>query len=373
MNLPRMGLAMLLVLLGLSYSSVHSAAVVGSGSMILMEPELPIKKCRYSRPYNRLQAACKDLKLNEIPQNLQSSIEILNVGENRIRELNNDTLARYTSLRYLYLADNFVQQVADQAFAPTYYLEALDLSKNGLLELPRSLFQLPFLRNLYLNDNQLTDATFNVTGVRSALSWLFLSGNKLTRLPRLHPLPTLATLNVSHNFISRVTVDEIAPMCSLTSLVLTGNPLKFDENTCDCYVFKKWILQMTNIKVEFKVDDGSGRMRDDFQCPKSQEERCQNVQFAERWLEKHEECESRKRERMDMQKARATWIWIGSFVGIFMACIAVALCCMHKRQRGKRQRLKEQQLNNPANSANTETLLKEEKQQHEDKLNHDLP
>lgn len=49
---------------------------VGAGSVILMDPELPLKKCRYLRSYDLFQAQCKDLKLNDIPTNLQSGIEV---------------------------------------------------------------------------------------------------------------------------------------------------------------------------------------------------------------------------------------------------------------------------------------------------------
>ena len=56
-------------------ASRHALAL-GSGSMLLLDQELPIKKCRYSKSYNMLQANCADLKLDDIPDNLQSGIEV---------------------------------------------------------------------------------------------------------------------------------------------------------------------------------------------------------------------------------------------------------------------------------------------------------
>ena len=168
-------------------------------------------------------------------------LQVLDARENRIRELRNDTLSPYTSLKYLYLLDNFVQFIAENAFEPTYYLEVLDLSKNGLLELPRSLFQLTALRNLYLNDNKLKDSVFNISGIRSPLAWLHLSNNRLTQLPRLSPLATLTILNVSHNEIQRISTEDIAPLCSLQVLDLRGNPIVFDQSNCECYEFQQWI------------------------------------------------------------------------------------------------------------------------------------
>jgi Leucine-rich repeat (LRR) protein len=174
--------------------------------------------------------------------------KVLDARENRIRELRNDTLSKYTSLRYLYLQDNFVQTIAEHAFVPTYYLEVLDLSKNGLLELPKSLFQLQSLRNLYLSDNQLTDTVFDIAGIRSPLQWLYLANNKLSRFPKLNPLTSLTLLNVSHNLISHVTIEDVASLCSLQMLDITGNPIKFDQKSCTCYELKEWI-NFRSIKV----------------------------------------------------------------------------------------------------------------------------
>lgn len=47
-----------------------------AGSSILMESDLPTKKCRYLTSYDLFHALCKDLKLNDVPKNLQSSIEV---------------------------------------------------------------------------------------------------------------------------------------------------------------------------------------------------------------------------------------------------------------------------------------------------------
>ncbi|XP_011496368.1 PREDICTED: amphoterin-induced protein 3 [Ceratosolen solmsi marchali] len=319
-------------------------AGVVAGSMILMDPELPLKKCRYIRSYDLLQAQCKDLKLNDVPNNLQTGIEVLDARENRIRELRNDTLSRYMSLRYLYLQDNFVQTIAEHAFGPTYYLEVLDLSKNGLLELPKSLYQLQSLRNLYLSDNQLTDAVFDVSGIRSPLQWLYLANNKLTRLPKLSPLTTLTLLNVSHNSINHITTEDIASLCSLQIFDITGNPIRFDQNNCECYELREWI-SFRGIKLKLPLD-----------CPPAVRERCSIVEFSNRTMSLYSTCLANVRNRVEARKARSTWIWIASCIGVFISCIFVALCCMHKRNRNKRQRLKEQEVL-ASNNANTEQLL----------------
>ncbi|OXU22094.1 hypothetical protein TSAR_003230 [Trichomalopsis sarcophagae] len=337
-----------LLLLLLVGGQVSSA---GAGSMILMEPEVPLKKCRYSRAYGMFQAQCRDLKLNDVPANLQSSIEILDASENRIRELRNDTLSRYSSLKFLYIQDNFVQQVAEGAFQPTYYLEVLNLSDNGLFELPRSLFQLQSLRNLYVNSNKLGDSSFNVSGVRSPLNWLHASNNQLTRLPRLAPLAMLTKLNVSHNHISRLSSEDIAPLCSLQLLDLTGNPLKFSENNCECHEFNKWIKKRSIQLIP----------KPQLECPSSMRDRCSLIEFSNRTMSLYSGCLTNLRDKAEAQKARSTWIWIASCIGAFVSCICLAFCCLQKRNRNKRQRLKEQEIH-AANNANTEQLLNKDKE-----------
>ena len=77
-------------------------------------------------------------------------------------------------------------------------------------------------------------------------------------------------------------------------------------------------------------------------------------------------CVTNLRDRAEARQARSTWIWIASCIGAFVGCIFIALCCMHKRNRNKRQRLKEQEIHaSSANNANTETLLNKEVNNHE--------
>lgn len=90
------------------------------------------------------------------------SFIVLDATVNRLRELTNESLTPYKSLAYIYLGDNFIQNIEEGAFANQHYLQVLDLTQNGCDNLPKSLFQLPYLRTLYLGHNKLADAVFKV-------------------------------------------------------------------------------------------------------------------------------------------------------------------------------------------------------------------
>ncbi|XP_014208037.1 insulin-like growth factor-binding protein complex acid labile subunit [Copidosoma floridanum] len=330
--------------LNLNSNIISEIPIDNLASMCSLE-KLSVSSLYYSKEDEKCE--CEKLKKSAH----EWGIKVLDAKENRIRELRNDSLSKYTNLRYLYLQDNFVQQVADRAFEPTYYLEVLDLSKNGIFKLPSTIFQLQYLRNLYLNHNKLKDEVFNVDGVKSPLQWLHLADNLLTQLPQLKSMVTVTLLNVSYNDIAKITADDVAPLCSLQLLDLTGNPVRFNATSCECHEFKEW-CKFRKITLKSNID-----------CPAGMEKYCvynSPRDFPNRTLSLHNNCLLSLRDRAEAQKARSAWIWIASCIIAFMFCIFVALCCMHKRDRGKRRQLLKEQQIHAANNANTEQLLNKE-------------
>lgn len=330
------------LMLGFVVATVPDVMVLGSsGSTLVMEQEIPYKKCRYSRAYSMLQIQCSNIGLSEIPPDLKTDIQILDISVNRLRELTNESLAAYKSLTYIYMGDNFIQNIQEAAFANQHYLEVLDLSTNGCEELPKSLFQLPYLRKLYVSHNRLTDATLKLE-VRSPLNFLDLSKNKLSRIPEIGPLPTLANLNVSENLISAVTSEDLAQFCSLKVLDLSKNPIKFNGNTCECQAFNGWL-----------VERGIRSKPSSFNC--TQQPDCASFEYTNRTMELYGRCMSILQLRVETEKARKTWILVACCVSGFIICIFVWLFCIHKRNKRRRRKLKEQQ-QLAANNANTELL-----------------
>lgn len=269
---------------------------------------------------------------------------MLDASLNRVRELTNNDLTPYKSLAYIYLRDNFIQNIEEAAFANQLYLEVLDLAKNGLDNLPASLFQLPYLRTLYLNRNKLPDSIFNVE-VTSPLKMLHLTKNRFTRIPNLGAQPTIIHLNMSDNFITSISAEDLAPFCSLKNLDLSKNNIRFNTGGCECQMFNAWVkLREIKIKPNF------------YNCTKSPTEDCANAQFSNRTYELYNECSSIIQEKVETEKARSTWILVVSCVSAFLLVIFVVLFCVHKRNRRRRREQQKEQQQLTANNANTELL-----------------
>lgn len=314
-----------------------------SGPTLVMDQDMPSRTCKYSRAYSMIQVRCYNLGLQWIPSNLRTEIQILDGAMNRVRVLTNDSLASYTSLEYLYLGDNFIQEIHEGAFDNLRYLKVLDLSTNGCDTLPKSLFQLPYLQKLYLSVNRLTDELFSRLEVKSPLTFLQLAMNKLTKIPQLGPVTSLIHLNVSENFITSVSPEDLAPFCSLKILDLSKNPIKFDSSNCECQTFNAW-LHARDIHT-----------RPVFNCTEELDKRCPKPEFSNRTLELYEQCTEVVRLHMETEKARNTWILIACCIGGFLLCLFVSLFCVHKKNKRRKKKLKEEQRLN-ANNANTELL-----------------
>ncbi|XP_011640912.1 slit homolog 3 protein [Pogonomyrmex barbatus] len=333
------------LLMGFVVATVPDGLVLGlPGPTQLAGWDTAAKRCRYTRSYSMLEASCSNLEWQSIPTNLKSDIQILDATVNRVRDLTNDSLTPYTSLAYIYLADNFISNIEEGAFAKQQYLEVLDLSKNGCDNLPKSLFQLPYLRTLYLAHNKLTDSVFK-TEVTSPIKLLQLTRNKFTKIPSIGFQPTLLTLNMSENQITSIDTEDLAPFCSLKVLDLSKNPIKFKAG-CECQTFNAWVkLRRIKIKSDFA------------NCTQSRtaSESCDDVQFSNRTYELYDECSGIIQQKVETEKARSIWILVVSCVSAFLFVIFVMLFCVHKRNRRRRRKQKEQQ-QLTANNANTELL-----------------
>jgi Leucine-rich repeat (LRR) protein len=110
------------------------------------------QKCSH---FKEMVVDCYGLELTAVPQNLRTDIELLQITQNRIRELHTDSFKRYRYLKYLYLDDNVIPDIENGTFAPLLGLEVIRLSCNGIDRVPYDLLQLPKMRKIYLDNNRL--------------------------------------------------------------------------------------------------------------------------------------------------------------------------------------------------------------------------
>ncbi|XP_029163254.1 biglycan-like [Nylanderia fulva] len=332
-------------------ATVPDVLVLGSSGIMFPEsigfPKPPTAKCFYNKARVVLVARCSDLKLKEIPLNLKTDIQVLDFTNNGVPTLENDSLYPYKKLAYIYLARNFIRKIDEAAFANQHYLEVLELATNRFRTLPKSLFQMPYLRTLYLDDNLLTDSVFKMK-VTSPLRLLQLAKNELTMIPNIGVQPTLLDLNVSNNNITSISTEDLAPFCSLKELDLTGNNINFKADSCDCQTFNAWV-ELRKIKMK------SDNLYNCIDPPTTLHKDCTNVKFSNRTYELFNECSAMIQHKIKTEKARSVWIYVASSISVFLFVVFVALFCVHKRNRTQRKNQKEQQ-QQTANNDNTELL-----------------
>lgn len=186
-----------------------------------------------------------------------TSLDILDVSNNRIKVIAKSDLDNVPSLEQLIISGNGLKRIHQHAFSELDQLEHLDISNNKLTSFTEHhLRNSPRLEVLLMSDNpdlgslpvfkingleyntysvyrfecancglvELKSGTFNAM---PAIANLNLAGNKLTGLPKdlLSPLSSLRELDLSDNMIAFIPSDMLRGAVSMTKLNLAGNPL----------------------------------------------------------------------------------------------------------------------------------------------------
>ncbi|KAH8407562.1 hypothetical protein KR222_005740 [Zaprionus bogoriensis] len=215
------------------------------------------RRCSYGRIEKLMRIRCYDMNLKEVPQNLKTSVEVLDLSYNRIRKLKQGSFERYSDVKFLMLYENMILTVEPGTFAPLSALQVsaisvcvigrvqsrltrdrdrqeIDLSNNGLTTIPMELFQMPRLRNLYMDSNVLRDLHEELQQlekpIRAPLEYLNVANCELHDIPDLGILPNLWQLNASANPLDELSVDRLGNLCHLSVIDLTRTQMR----PCSC-------------------------------------------------------------------------------------------------------------------------------------------
>ncbi|XP_031839919.1 uncharacterized protein LOC116430232 isoform X2 [Nomia melanderi] len=157
-----------------------------------------------------------------------TSLELLNLGDNRLMELPSDVFHPLRQLQYLNLTDNRLPVIPRALFHGLESLEGVTLSRNRLSRLPYQTFApLKSLARLDLSCNLLVSLPDHSFRPNRRLQELNLSRNRLTKLPpRLFSgLAQLKSLDLASNEIETIPRGMFTDLSSLQRLNLAGNPI----------------------------------------------------------------------------------------------------------------------------------------------------
>lgn len=233
-----------------------------------------------------------------------------------------------------------INHIEDDTFVKLTSLEALDLSGNGLLEVPPEIFNLPLLRNLYIADNSFGDRGFETLQkipkpVKAPLKILSIANNRLYKMPDFGILPELYKLNISSNIMRDLTPQQFSPFCNIKEVDLNNTAMekcRCEEVTrflfkkrdayllssfyCDaissglrCWHITNWPLNWFLWLLECKFDV--------------------NVTFAE--TNDYHVCMNIRREVIEHKQAQITWGIIAVGVLAFLVFFIGCLYCLHRR------------------------------------------
>ncbi|XP_054635191.1 leucine-rich repeat neuronal protein 1 isoform X2 [Dunckerocampus dactyliophorus] len=191
--------------------------------------ECPVQCVCETRPWYTPQSVfqqavtvdCNELHFNNIPENISSDTQVLLLQSNNISSITRQ-LEHLTKLTELDLSQNHLTKVRGVG---AWSLVTLYLEENRIEELDdQSLKNLSRLEELYLNHNRISSITPGAfVGVANLLR-LHLNANRLVAIDSrwFQSLPSLEILMIGDNPILGLEDNNFLPLSYLHSLVLVG-------------------------------------------------------------------------------------------------------------------------------------------------------
>ncbi|XP_036752783.1 asporin [Manis pentadactyla] len=195
---------------------------------------------------------CSDLGLSSIPSNIPFDTQMVDLQNNKIKEIKENDFKGLTSLYALILNNNKLTKIHPKAFLTTKKLKRLYLSHNQLSEIPLNLPK--SLAELRIHDNKVKKIQKETFKGMNALHVLEMSANpldnngiepgafegmtvfhiriaeaKLTSIPKELP-STLLELHLDYNKISTVELEDFKRYKDLQRLGLGNNRIADVEN-----------------------------------------------------------------------------------------------------------------------------------------------
>ncbi|KAK2856136.1 hypothetical protein Q5P01_004871 [Channa striata] len=183
----------------------------------------------------KAEVICSEVPLTDFPsEGLPENTTILTIQFTNITSISEQHLNSVPLLQQLHLYRNRLQSLPSHLLRGVPFLHTLDLTENKLTELPVDVFSHAPLRSLVLKNNLIENADAEWLPENSSLTWLDLSGNRLTKVPAalLQNVPHLEILDLSNNHLERISRSSLDSLTKLQKLDLDNNKLDtLDEST----------------------------------------------------------------------------------------------------------------------------------------------
>lgn len=190
------------------------------------------------------QADCSNSQLENVPRNLSSEIQNLDLTGNELYEITRFAFqdVGLINLKKLVLKECKLLTIQRNGLSGLAIMIELDLSNNDLKSLHADTFRETVkIRWILLNDNHLEKLEDGLFNNLQFLQKVDLSNNRIFQigLKTFMNVPKLNILRLDSNKLEHLKIDTLSALTSLSNLDVHDNPWR-----CDCYLqpFRNWVI-----------------------------------------------------------------------------------------------------------------------------------
>lgn len=202
-------------------------------------------ECQCTWKDGKKTAYCKSISLREVPTDLSSEVQVIDLFNNSINHLRKDNFldVNLQNLHKIFMKNCQIQSIHPNAFKGLAVLIELDLSNNLITKLEAGIFNdLEKFRILILNNNAIKVLPQYIF---SDLPFLFRVEIKNNNLKVIEPnafknVSSLATIYMDYNNLSVLSKDTFKNLPKLIDLSLSSNPWNC---SCELKEFKDFVIQ----------------------------------------------------------------------------------------------------------------------------------
>ncbi|XP_029651540.2 uncharacterized protein LOC115224769 [Octopus sinensis] len=180
-----------------------------------------------------MRVNCQNRGLISVPQTIPLNVISLDLSENEITSIEEESFQNVRYLKYLWLHDNNIMNIEEGSFQNLSNLERLSLINNNIKDIKKETFQnLTNLEFLYLEKNGIKKIEKGTFQNLANLNALHLDNNEITVIGEgsFHNLPSLEILWLYNNRITDIEEGSFKSIPKLETLSLLKNKITNIKN-----------------------------------------------------------------------------------------------------------------------------------------------